>query len=695
MPWLKCSRAVPLVHPLLQPIAGLDLRPRRTVGDPTPRVAVSDRWSCCHPFGGATDLEEETDEWIIVDLPRCGWASNFGPPYALQCMGYWGYLLSLVYVVSVFFAAEFWDVAIEQSERQLLPDHEFEMPPTQWERRYVQTSQSHGQEVMLLRRSNEAGYWLAATATEGICKVPMNDRRVMRTTQQGPRNGVAYSSCAVLSQAQRDNLSTQAEALALAGTAGVRIIGGVGGATLTMKRYAAVVMSAPMTCWKVARWAMRKPVRAVGALAMAWILMEALRGMGVYDKVHNWSTMLYQFGVQWKEMVVEASTTAAETWEMLSGSYLILCEYIHPAKALLGTIALYYVGKLHKEMVESETPLSTPGPSGGPSPCDTPPNAQLVAMEAVGQSMDVQRKLMEQVAERLEKIEVQRKDDQDEAKEKEWVRKAREESAKEQEEKVQRRSWDELRKRMSHFEQVLQEDRSKAAGGPVDETPAKEKTAGIPPMEETQIHEKETPEKPTESKDAEMKVLLRRLQKKTKTPQEIFVQALEEYVEEDKEIWAANFPPGYRERIAPQFLGELYAKGKEAKQWAKEWVNLKGLGECPEAREIIPACSAIDAIFLTDQAPGAINLVSTEKQARKIMGIQSGFKDVNSEKDWKHQSSKGWKSKVDKEIWKRIDPSIDDLEHVFINRKAENEMRLEMDRDVLLMKAKSKLENAK
>ena len=50
---------------------------------------------------------------------------------------------------------------------------------------------------------------------------------------------------------------------------------------------------------------------------------------------------------------------------------------------------------------------------------------------------------------------------------------------------------------------------------------------------------------------------------------------------------------------------------------------------------------------------------------------------------------------MDKEIWKRIDPSIDDLEHVFINRKAENEMRLEMDRDVLLMKAKSKLENAK
>ena len=43
---------------------------------------------------------------------------------------------------------------------------------------------------------------------------------------------------------------------------------------------------------------------------------------------------------------------------------------------------------------------------------------------------------------------------------------------------------------------------------------------------------------------------------------------------------------------------------------------------------VLPTCASLDAIFLTDRVAGAINQVNTEKMARKIMGIKTGFKEV-------------------------------------------------------------------
>ena len=189
-----------------------------------------------------------------------------------------------------------------------------------------------------------------------------------------------------------------------------------------------------------------------------------------------------------------------------------------------------------------------------------------------------------------------------------------------------------------------------------------------------------------------MSVLIKRLQQQAQTSQEIYVQALDDFEETDQEIWASHFPQGYRERIAPKFLGELYSLGKNLKSWAKEWLKEKQLGDCPEARDILGACSALDTLFLTDKVHGAINQVTTEKLARKAMGIRSAFKEVTKTADWKKpDGAKTWKSKVDREIWRRIDPQLEDVEHMFINRRAEDEIRTEMDRDAALLKAKAKL----
>ena len=180
---------------------------------------------------------------------------------------------------------------------------------------------------------------------------------------------------------------------------------------------------------------------------------------------------------------------------------------------------------------------------------------------------------------------------------------------------------------------------------------------------------------------------------KTKTPQEKFLEALNDFEEVDPEIWATHFPPGYRERMAPHSLGETYATGKTAKEVAKAFVKEKELGDCDEAREIIPASAALDAIFLVDQVPGAINQVGTEQLVRKVFGIREAFANVKCAADWK-KTGKKTASKIDYEQWQRVDPSKKDSEHIFVNRKVEDEQRAEMERDAQMIKAKSKLAEA-
>ena len=65
---------------------------------------------------------------------------------------------------------------------------------------------------------------------------------------------------------------------------------------------------------------------------------------------------------------------------------------------------------------------------------------------------------------------------------------------------------------------------------------------------------------------------------------------------------------------------------------------------------------------------------------------------MQKESDWKKPGgSESWKSKVDYEDWKRIDPAYEEKDHLFVNRPAEDERRAEMERDAQMLKAKFKL----
>jgi hypothetical protein len=189
--------------------------------------------------------------------------------------------------------------------------------------------------------------------------------------------------------------------------------------------------------------------------------------------------------------------------------------------------------------------------------------------------------------------------------------------------------------------------------------------------------------------------VIQKLKKSTESPQEIFVKCLESFRQEDTDEWARQFPSGYRQRVAPMFLGEVYSTGQTAKSWAKKFIKERELGDFSEARDLIPAMAAVDALILQDRAEDVINSIALERLAKRAYGVYQGCRSVRCANDWRRpkDGKKDWKSKVDFVMWKRLDPSrLADDEQVFVNRLVEEEVRAEMDRDASLLKARMKLE---
>eukprot|EP00974_Lingulodinium_polyedra_P007579 721278-Lingulodinium_polyedra.AAC.1 len=66
--------------------------------------------------------------------------------------------------------------------------------------------------------------------------------------------------------------------------------------------------------------------------------------------------------------------------------------------------------------------------------------------------------------------------------------------------------------------------------------------------------------------------------------------------------------------------------------------------------------AAIDAMLMEDQQPGVINSVALERLAKKGYGIFCGFRDCEREDDWRPKDKKT-KSKINEELWRRVDPA--------------------------------------
>ena len=586
---------------------------------------------------------------------------------------------------------EYWEV--QPIDRDLILFGDPSMPAA-GDKRLVQVSAGRGYEVMLLRRSNEAGYWLVADPEQKIYRLKIGDRQFVRTSSQGPKTGVMYQPLPVLTPAQRQDLMRQSQELAGGNTAGVEILG-YHWSRMAFRRSLGLACTLPVWGLRLLRWSAKSPIRILGFMGLLFLTEETLRGIGLFQLIYERVDRGYGAVMEVWLSAVEASESLSEWWKTFQAIMETIAGYIDPWKIPLWIGAVYLVYRYGREFDQSNTPLATPGSTPGGSGESTPTEDDKVgALKGVAATMDVQKALLEKLVLKLEDLAAQQQalggrlsDRLMKEREESVVEKERFRAQQDELQQNQRKTWDALGSRLDMFERVLREDKGDAAGGPssVKKTAAKE-------VVKTGSDQSKVEEVVQSDKDPSLAILVKKLQKDSKTPQEKFLEALDHFVEVDPEMWATYFPPGFRQRMSPHSLGEVYASGNTGKEWAKKWVNECELGDCDEAREIIPTAAALDAIFLVDQVPGAINQVGTEKLVRKMFGIRQAFRNVKKAADWK--KGKGNNSKVDYEAWKRIDPGMQEDEHIFVNRRVEDEQRSEMERDASWIKAKAKLAEA-
>jgi hypothetical protein len=188
--------------------------------------------------------------------------------------------------------------------------------------------------------------------------------------------------------------------------------------------------------------------------------------------------------------------------------------------------------------------------------------------------------------------------------------------------------------------------------------------------------------------------VIRRIRDKTMLPQQMFLEQVEQWKEVDKEEWNRHFPEFYRERVAAESLAEIYSHGMTAEQWARQFVREHKLDDCLAAKDIISLLHSIDTMIMVDKDEGFLNKVGTEWLVRKAMGLIRAFENCWSVSDWSRPKGKegnSWKSKVDWEAARRMDPQLYKPGQTISVPAVDDEIRRGMSMDAEILKARQKL----
>ena len=105
--------------------------------------------------------------------------------------------------------------------------------------------------------------------------------------------------------------------------------------------------------------------------------------------------------------------------------------------------------------------------------------------------------------------------------------------------------------------------------------------------------------------------------------------------------------------------------------------------------------TALGTLLFEDALEDFINQIGTERLVKKALGISKAYEGVRKEADWRRppgSAAKGWKTKVDFEAQKRVDPTAADAKGAFRYRALEDEQRVEIEREANILKATAKLE---
>jgi hypothetical protein len=443
---------------------------------------------------------------------------------------------------------------------------------------------------------------------------------------------------------------------------------------------------------------------------------DLLQRTGVFDTVRDFCAGTQRRWEEIKEMATEASETAQWARKQWEWFYSFVSVFMEPWRAVLYILAgIYLVRQCLGEDV-ADSPTSSVASSGASSTAQSGSASPATAEAA---QVIMTHGLLEQVSQRLEKIEAARTQSDAEIRE---IVATMKENLSEQDIRAQavsmrsevsgegwrasdRNAVQELVQRVESFRTILEEDRGEKGKmrGELELVKAKlassASSSEAPPFAAPSMAAAVAGSSSQSSfqvpgkKDAEVGELVRKLAQRAEQPPVMFMEHLKHFKVIPEKVWSEHFPPGYRTRIGPAFVAEIMQSGKNCEMWAREHLQTKGAMESKAARELIPTLMTLDSMLFVDKDYECINRIGFERLARKGLAIVEGWRQVQTKADWSKPAGapKSWKSKVDMETAKRIDPFLIEGQ-TFQIRELQDEIRKETEREANLLKARTKLE---
>ncbi|CAK0870311.1 unnamed protein product [Prorocentrum cordatum] len=630
---------------------------------------------------------ESSDDWQVLDLPR----SALEGADETARFGCWpfGILVWLLFsLVS--------DPIVEQDSVDESESFEIQVPVEPWFRRFYRVSATDGVEVQLVRRKS-GNVWAVIGPDLTLGLICITAKTSIFTD---PVAGIRWRPMPPLSSAQRGAYFSQATEGLRASTVPMLPLcrPGRGGQQAMAVNVLYAVFNSGASSLKTLRWSLRSPKRFLGVLAALFVLYELLVLLGVIEYMKEVWVYTISYMVTAKDAFVESSAVVQE-WATYLWEWKEWAQKLMPLQRWFAMfLALIFLtiwaahecsdsGEHGESSIGSSSASSVDVPVGSTAsvPPPLPPPGYLPGGESAA------------LASQLNDLVESQKATMDDISE---IRTA--ERSRELRRDVLEASLDSRGRADAEANK-----QARLKGGAPVEAGAGEHGAAIEgagfsasavavlgsPVKSTPAALMETPEKRAATSQPEaVESAIKRMRFKAQLPQQVFMEQLDEYKEIEPEEWNSQMPEGYRQRISAEVLSEIHSSGKTAEAWARDFIRDRGLSDCNTAREMIAAYAAVDTMLMTDRQRGLLNLVSFERLVRKGYAIVRAYRNVNSRDDWSRpKDAKNWKSKVDWEAARRLDPQLADEGTIRV-MSAEEEMKKAMGRDAQLMKARSDLD---
>ena len=602
------------------------------------------------------------------------------PSRVERCMHHWAFRACFALLASLFYLQ-----GVPPLTQELVTDDP--MAPAAWDKRYVRTTPTTGYEVFLVRRGQPpltpAASWIVLTPDRTLKTLQLRDRK---TVLNVPTAGSYFAPVGALSAAEKTAVRTAADDKITNQEAFSEVTPYNTDQWSTSRRVFSFLLGMPALGGHGIRWVTRSRYRVFGTAATLLLVYDILSKLAVWEMLEHFVALnRNRFGEliqSWKD----ASGRIKEFIEALQVNYETLAGWIEPwrlfAYLMVTGFVIYMRVTWDPDSEESPSLASTPATTPPDSPRDGQSNAQ---MEAIKQIMEKQMQLQEQLILTDEQFRTQT-----------MLQQVKNESTeKSQWSDEDREMFTEMKTRVDMFSKYVTEDKKEI--NPVPETPAKTVTTSEATSSKDQ--ELQTPEKKEEPpakkpKTQELEAQVARLVRVGQNPTEICREAILQLEDWSTVDMMEAFPEGFRVRLAPQLLTQIYQSGKKARDFILEWLRVRTLYENPSAREALSVAGTIDTLLLDEKVPNFINKVSTEKLCKKLYALMIAFEHVSKESDWKKpQGSSKWQSKVNWEEARRYDPELKTDNQVPRFRDVEDLVHKEVDREAALIRSKMKLKD--